>query len=248
MAASELHAALLRPAIIQIVKAMGYNLAKPSALDSIADLAARYLLLLASETAQAARDTHGYDQPTIQDIRMALYKVGALRPQLDLAEEAARGTEIIHGREFPFEDLRGVDSFVTWAQGPICKEIRRVAGLDGGESDNIADLAAGMDENEDYVTGKFYESVLTCSLLIETIVAIKKKHSKTAEDSKFEGTMLGKDADLQPVSIAGGSIETLSQWNAARLNGGYLTRSTSPPGSAISSALSTPVDNPTPGP
>lgn len=161
MAASELHAALLRPAIIQIVKAMGFNLAKPSALDSLADMAARYLLLLADETALAARETHDDDQPTIQDVRIALQKAGALRPQLDFDEEAARGTEMVNGKEVPFEDLRGVNNFVRWAQGPICKEIRRIAGLDGGDSDNIADLAAGMDENEDYVTGKFYGSALT---------------------------------------------------------------------------------------
>lgn len=248
MPASELHAALLRPAIIQIVKAMGFNLAKPSALDSLADMAARYLLLLANETAQAARDTHEYDQPTIQDVRTALYKVGALRPQLDFAEEAARGTEIVNGKEVPYEDFRGIDNFVRWAQGPICKEIRRVAGLDGGDSDNIADLAAGMDENEDYVTGKSYKSTLTCCSLTKTTTAIKKKHSKTAEESRFEGTLLGKDADLQPISIAGGPVESLSQWNAARLNGGHLARTAASPGSPISSALSTPVDHATPEP
>ncbi|KAK6372962.1 hypothetical protein LTR64_004881 [Lithohypha guttulata] len=228
MPASDLHSALLRPAVMQILKAAGFNLAKPSVVDTVADLAARYLLVLASEAVQSAKYTHGDNELTIQDIRMALQKVGALRPQLSATEEATRETEFVNGVLVPFEDLRGVDNFIEWAHGPVCKEIRRVAGLDGGEFDNVADLAAGMDENEDYVT------------------AIKKKHSKTAEESRFEGTMLGRDADLQPVSIAGGPIGSLSQWNAARMQAAASAHGAQSVSSAVSSALSTPIDSATP--
>lgn len=76
-----------------------------------------------------------------------------MRPQMKATEEAAKPAEIVDGALVPFEDLRGVKNFMEWAKGPIHKEIRRVGGLDGGDSDNVADLAAGMDENEDYVTG-----------------------------------------------------------------------------------------------
>lgn len=59
--------------------------------------------------------------------------------------------------------------------------------------------------------------------------------------------MLGKDGDLQPVIIAGGSFESLSQWNATRMRSAKVVeRDTSPPTSAISSALSTPIDSATP--
>lgn len=153
MTASELHSALLRPAVLQVLKAMGFNLAKPAVVDSLSDLTARYLLMLASETIQSAINNHGDTQPTIQDVRLAMEKVGALRPQMKATEEATKGMHMIDGVSVPFEDLRGVNNFVKWAEGPINKEIRRVGGLDGGESDNVADLAAGVDDNEDYVTG-----------------------------------------------------------------------------------------------
>lgn len=59
--------------------------------------------------------------------------------------------------------------------------------------------------------------------------------------------MLGKDSDLQPVTIAGGSYETLAQWNAMRLRkSADADRDASPPSSAISSILSTPIDGGTP--
>lgn len=60
--------------------------------------------------------------------------------------------------------------------------------------------------------------------------------------------MLGKDGDLQPVLIAGGSFETLAQWNATRLNksASVLEQDASSPSSAVSSALSTPIDSATP--
>lgn len=227
MTASDLHSALLRPAVLQVLKAMGFSLAKPAVVDTLTDLTARYLLLVASETAHLALNNHGDSQPTVQDVRLALEKVGALGPQMKTTEEAAKGYEKVDGVLVPFEDLRGVRNFVKWAEGPIHREIRRVGGLDGGEENNIADLVADMAENEDYVT------------------AIKKKHSKTAEESRYQGTMLGKDSDLQPVAIAGGTVDSLSQWNARRLRAADAERTTSA-SSAISSALSTPIDTETP--
>jgi len=158
MTASDLHSALLRPAVLQVLKAMGFSLAKPAVVDTLTDLTARYLLLVASETAHLALNNHGDSQPTVQDVRLALEKVGALGPQMKTTEEAAKGCEKVDGVLVPFEDLRGVRNFVKWAEGPIHREIRRVGGLDGGEENNIADLVADMAENEDYVTGK------TCTL------------------------------------------------------------------------------------
>lgn len=59
--------------------------------------------------------------------------------------------------------------------------------------------------------------------------------------------MLGKDSDLQPILIAGGSFKTLAQWNATRLNKSAISdQDNSSPGSAVSSALSTPIDSATP--
>lgn len=151
MTTTELYAALLRPAVIQILRATGFSYARPAVIDSFTDLAARYLVLLSSATAQAAFSNHNDYVPTTQDVRLAMAENGALRPQMSTVEEAAKGFEEIDGEWIPFEDMRGVRNFIEWAQGPVNKEIRRVAGM-GGEID-VNEIAAGMDESEDYLTG-----------------------------------------------------------------------------------------------
>lgn len=60
------------------------------------------------------------------------------------------------------------------------------------------------------------------SLTIEA--AIKKKHSKTGEESRFQGTLLGKDADLQQVTIVGGPASSMAEWTRLA-----LSRNTSSP-------------------
>jgi Bromodomain associated len=152
MSSVNLHNSLLRPAVLQILRAAGFNYTRNAILDTITDLAARYLLLLASATAQHAFNNHNDYVPTVQDVRLALLEVGAFRPQLSVLEERAKGVEEINGETVPFEDMRGVDGFVNWARGPANQEIRRIAGLVGeaGAGEGLAVL----DEEEDYVTGE----------------------------------------------------------------------------------------------
>ena len=152
MSSASLHNSLLRPAVLQILRATGFNYTRNAVLDTVTDLAARYLLLLGSATAQHAFNNHNDYVPTVQDVRLALLEVGAFRPQLSVLEERAKGVEEINGETVPFEDMRGVDGFVNWARGPANKEIRRIAGLAG-------DTGAGeglsvLNEEEDYVTGE----------------------------------------------------------------------------------------------
>lgn len=152
MSSVHLHHALLRPAVLQILRAAGFNYTRSAVLDTVTDLAARYLLLLASATAQHAFNNHNDYVPTVQDVRQALLEVGAFRPQLSVLEERAKGVEEINGETVPFEDLRGVDGFVNWARGPANKEIRRIAGLVSENS--TGEGLAVLDEEEDYVTGE----------------------------------------------------------------------------------------------
>lgn len=42
---------------------------------------------------------------------------------------------------------------------------------------------------------------------------LKKKHSKTGEESRYQGTVLGKAAEDRPIRIEGGPAETLEDWN-----------------------------------
>ncbi|KAK2764543.1 hypothetical protein FQN54_009238 [Arachnomyces sp. PD_36] len=181
MAAPNLHNALLRPPIIQILRAAGFHSTRPAVLDTLADVTARYLLLLASSTAEHANITHEDDPvPTMADVRRALHEAGALRPQKTEMEERFEGEE----------DLRGVEAFTSWFSGPEHQEIRRIAGFVPSEGDLVdADSVA----TEDYLT------------------ALKKKHSKTGEESRYQGTTLGKSGEEHPIVIEGG-IESIKGW------------------------------------
>ena len=155
MTSADLHTALLRPAVLQILRAAGFNYAKSAVIETITDLAARYLLLLASSAAQNAFNTHNTFVPTIQDVRIAMNQAGALYPQMSTAEESLRGNvQILEGVWVPFEDLRGVEAFVNWAHGPLNKEIRRIAGF--GDDANVEEIAAGLDDQDDYLAGECF--------------------------------------------------------------------------------------------
>lgn len=39
-----------------------------------------------------------------------------------------------------------------------------------------------------------------------------KKHSKTGVDSRYQGTLVGKPAELRPVKIEGGAEESIEEW------------------------------------
>lgn len=154
MTSADLQTALLRPAVLQILRAAGFGYARPAVVDTVTDLAARYLILLATSTAQNAFNTHNSHVPTIQDVRLALSQAGALVPQMSTVEEGLKDDVEIEGVLVPFEDLRGVEGFVNWAHGPVNKGIRRIAGF--GDDANVEEIAAGLDEQEDYLTGEFW--------------------------------------------------------------------------------------------
>ncbi|KAI4161584.1 MAG: hypothetical protein LQ342_004725 [Letrouitia transgressa] len=148
------------------------------------DITARYLMALANKTAIHAYANHRDLSPTISDVRMALQDVGAFWPQTTAIEEECFGEE----------DMRGVEDFLTWMVGDEHKEIRRIAGL--GETEAAF---AGIDipaEKEDYLT------------------ALKKKHSKTGEEARFQGTALGIPAEDRPIRIEGGPVDSIRGWNA----------------------------------
>jgi transcription initiation factor TFIID subunit 3 len=152
--------ALLRPAVLQVLRATGYHGAKTSVLDSITDLTARYLFHLCQLTALYAAHNNDHPDsattdfstgitgsssasssvinpavpaPTLVDVRMALQRAGALLPDRIAEEQEYLGAE----------DTRGVDAFVAWATGPLNREIARIA-LDGN------------DEATDYLDGEFF--------------------------------------------------------------------------------------------
>ncbi|KAI9838615.1 MAG: hypothetical protein M1819_004929 [Sarea resinae] len=182
-ATQTLHTSLLRPPILHILRAAGFHTSRPSVVDTVVDLAARYLLLLASTTAAHANNNHNDIYPDITDVRMALQDCGLFRPQLTAVDED-------WGDE---EDLRGVEAFLDWARGEPNRAIRRIAGLVGDDAQNEVDE---LGEREDFLT------------------ALKKKHSKTGEESRFQGTALGKQAEDKEIKIEGAPVDSIRAWEA----------------------------------
>ncbi|KAL8920163.1 MAG: hypothetical protein Q9208_006409 [Pyrenodesmia sp. 3 TL-2023] len=140
MAPTALHSSLLRPPILHILRAAGFHATKPEVLDTLVDLATRYLSMLASKAAAHAQENHNDLIPDITDVRMALEDVGAFQPQISAMEERITGKE----------DMRGVGAFIKWMKGKENREIRRIAGLVDTEG-----LLPGLDapmEKEDFLT------------------------------------------------------------------------------------------------
>ena len=75
-----------------------------------------------------------------------------------------------------------------------------------------------------------------------TSAALKKKHSKTGEESRYQGSILGKDADGQNAVVVGGQCGSISEWCAQVRSRAVGTAKGTPASSGISSAPLTPVD------
>lgn len=212
-----LYHSLLRPCILHILRAAGYHSTRPSVLDTLTDLAARYLFLLAQTTAKHAALNQGEPELgleiSIQDVRMAMQDCGALLPERVMEEQEFYGEE----------DTRGVDAFVAWAMGKANSEIRRVA-LEGSDG-----------AKEDYLTGL---SLLRQTATLLTISPVlKKKHSANDEETRYVGTVLGKPAEPRIIKVEGGEITSLREW-AERLRNPAPPGSTMPSSRRQSSALS----------
>lgn len=127
--------ALLRPAILQILRSTGYHSAKPSVVDSLTDIAGRYLAVLCEKTASHAIHNKGdAGDYTIVDVRLALQEVGALLPEKTATEQSWLGEE----------DTTGVDEFIEWFSGQRMTELMEM-GIGDGEIDAT-----------DYLNGEFF--------------------------------------------------------------------------------------------
>lgn len=210
--ASDIHRALLRPAIIHTLRAAGFHSTKPSVLDTLVNLAERHILLLASTTAQHAWSSHNDPVPTITDVRMALSDCGVLIPYNDPSEEswkermrkplrevadvpqAGKARMTAEKRKRDEEDTKDVREFTKWYDSSQYREIKRVAGIIPDES--IARMGVGgqMMQGDDFFT------------------ALKKKLSKAADDSRLQGTALGRAADGREVVVEGGPVQHIRDW------------------------------------
>lgn len=216
--ARDLHRALLRPAIIHTLRAAGFHSTKPSVLDTLTSLAEHYLILLASTTAQHAISAHDDPIPTVSDVRLALTDCGVLFPSDDAAEESwkeimrvpledmgravekgSAGRIAAERRKREEEDLRDVREFERWYHGDALAEIRRVAGVTpdasaAGASFPVVGVGGGLMQADDFLT------------------TLKRKHGKVGDDSKWQGTVLGRSSEDRDVVVEGGPVLRIQDW------------------------------------
>lgn len=204
---NQLHPSLLRTPILHILRAAGFTTTRPSVLDTLTDLASRYLTLIASQTARHAllRAENGSDPlldgsdaVTVTDVRMAMQDAGALFPQMSEMEEQMQGEE----------DMRGVEAFVTWCTSRNNKEIRRIAGLAPDEPTRGA-----IDLTNPNAAAKVEDVALEVPKE-DFLAQLKKKHAKTEEgvESRYQGTVLGKDMGEREIKIEGWDVDSLHGW------------------------------------
>jgi transcription initiation factor TFIID subunit 3 len=209
MSTTTVHHALLRPAVLQILRAAGFHAARPSVIDTLTEITARYLILLASRSTARAEENHNDTVPDITDVRLAMVDCGLLLPSLTSSEEIWRellrkplddipersGLRAVERSRRDEEDTSEIKEFAAWFEGDMQRNINRIAGL-GTLEQKTAETQAAQDSaaHEDYLT------------------SLKKKHSKTGEESRFQGTVLGKTAPVKSVKIEGGPA-SLAEWN-----------------------------------
>lgn len=173
MSTNDVYLALLRPAVLDILRAAGFNGAKPSVVDTVVDLTARYLTILASRTAYNAYSNHNDLEPDVTDVRMAMQDCGLLVPTLTAAEEVWKeilrkpleeyedaGARAEEERRRDRQDTVDVTAFIDWVQGKQNEEIMRIAGTLKQKDTPGAALTAQEErdkqEMEDYLTSMLY--------------------------------------------------------------------------------------------
>jgi transcription initiation factor TFIID subunit 3 len=210
----DLHRALLRPAIVHILRAAGFHSTKPTVLDTVTNLAERYLTLLAQTTAAHANSSHNDPVPTITDVRMALAECGALTPLAGAAEEDWRERMRRPMREIEAsenggltraqaekkrreeEDLKDVRDFMRWFESSQHTDMRRIAGLihDASAAAPTIGVGGGVVQAEDYLQ------------------VLKSKQGKSTVDIRYQGTTLGAPGEDRTVVIEGGPVGSLRDW------------------------------------
>lgn len=179
-------------------------------------------MLLASTTAQHAWSSHNDPVPTLTDVRMALSDCGVLIPLVSATEEAwtermrvpleeladtpKGGEKRVQAakRKREEDDVKDVRDFVSWYDSPQYREIKRVAGLEkdltGPGAAPMIGVGGNVVKEDDFFT------------------ALKKKHSKTGDDSRLQGTVLGRPADRdKEITVEGGPVQRIQDWRP-RLN------------------------------
>ncbi len=169
MSQNDLFVSLLRPAVLHILRATGFHHGKPSAVDTIVDLTARYMSLLAERTAYNAWSNHNDLTPDVTDVRMAMQDCGLLTPTMTAGEELWKemlrkpldeynGDTMARENEEArrnAEDTLDIKDFIDWVKGEQHKEIQRIAGTYKPVATNPTEQLDQL-EMEDYLNSTVY--------------------------------------------------------------------------------------------
>jgi hypothetical protein len=209
MSSDDLFRNLLRPAVLHILRASGFHYGKPSAVDTVVDLTARYITLLAERTAYNAYSNHNDSTPNITDARMAMQDCGLLVPTMTAGEEEWKqilrkpldfyneetGAREMEQQRRDAEDTADVKEFIDWVQGDQNKEIRRIAGT-------LKDIATNPTEQldqlemEDYLNSMFLRSrgSIDANVLSSTHEEAQQNRSRvTIPRDRSRGPLRAKD-------------------------------------------------------
>ncbi|PHH64186.1 hypothetical protein CDD81_4933 [Ophiocordyceps australis] len=166
---------LLRPVVLQILRAAGYHATRLGVVDWLTELMGRYMSRVCQQTAMHALHNHGDDllldglEVDMSAVRAALDDMGALLPR----STGASGGEGEGG---------GVEEFVRWFEGGRNRDLMEAAR--DGDSDAT-----------DY------------------LMALKRKHDKSADENRYHGTLLGRPLDSPcDVFAPGGPDASINDW------------------------------------
>lgn len=229
--------ALLRPAILQILRAQGYYACSPAVLDNVTELASRYLMELADRTARFMEtNSEATLQPTLADARMAMEQCGVFAPtRLHPAQVWADQ-----------EDTSGVANFIGWAEGPKNAKIRKVAQAIS-EPTGLEDADSAEEPANNYLAGKSFRRTKKMSVANFArsfpLVALKKKHNKNDQESKYTSTVLGKGNDHGDIPVEGGPVASVKDWEQMMREAARRPREPTPDSRPPSSGLSSLADD-----
>ncbi|AEO54106.1 hypothetical protein MYCTH_2296260 [Thermothelomyces thermophilus ATCC 42464] len=221
--------ALLRPAVLQILRATGYHAAKTCVIDSVTDLAARYFLHICHLTAVFATHNNeglppspspspspplapsssspGVPPPastSVTDAPPVTTTTTTTTTAATLVNPAVPAPTIVDVRMALQRAGALLPERIAEEQEYVGEEDTRgvdnfIAWAMGPLNREIARIALdGNDEAGDYLD------------------ALKKKHSKNDDDSKFLGTLLGRSIEHGDVLVEGGEWPSILAWEERR--------------------------------
>ncbi|KAK4201804.1 hypothetical protein QBC40DRAFT_48862 [Triangularia verruculosa] len=211
---------LLRPAVLQILRATGYHVMKPSVLDFVTQLAAAYLERLCFLTAKhATQNSHAPDGFTDED---------------EILFELNNGTFIAPDGPFlnPYSDYVPPPGVPSPSVAPpsvvdVRMALQGVGALLPERSQQVQDYLGnedmrGVEAFIAWATGPINKEIQRIALdgndeATDYLDALIKKHSKGVDDTKLLGTLLGRPIEQGEVIIEGGGPTSIRQWRELRI-------------------------------